>query len=67
MTYREKIQKMIAQINELYEDAEWLRDIATMEEKEHWNYHRRIFYDASAPLRKLDNSLTQNRANTKIN
>lgn len=67
MTYREKIQKMIAQINELYEEAEWLRDIATLDEKEHWNNHRRIFYDASAPLRRLDNSLSQQRANTIIN
>lgn len=67
MTYREKIQQMIAQINELYNEAEWLRDIATSEEKECWNKHRGIFYDASTPLSKLDNSLSQERANMKIN
>ena len=62
MTYREKIQSMIEQINQLYNDAEWLRDLATNEEKEYWNKHRGIFYDASQPLRKLDNMLSDNRA-----
>lgn len=66
MTYREKIQEMIEQINKLYDDAEWLRDLATEEEKKHWNDHRRIFYDAAQPLRRLDNSLSKNRANEKI-
>lgn len=62
MTYREKIQSMIQSINELYNDAEWLRDFATSEEKEHWNAHRKIFFDAAKPLVKLDNSLSDNRA-----
>lgn len=62
MTYREKIQKMAKLINELYDDAEYLRDIATDSEKEFWNAHRKIFYDAGTPLRKLDNSLSQERA-----
>lgn len=66
MTYREKIQQMIAQITELYSEAEWLRDIATNEEKEYWNKHRGIFYSASAPLYKLDYSLSPERANMKI-
>ncbi|MGQ0829417.1 MAG: hypothetical protein ACT4ON_13595 [Bacteroidota bacterium] len=66
MTYREKIQQMVAAINELYDEAEWLRDIATQEEKQYWNNHRRIFYDAAAPLRKLDNSLSDERASTKL-
>lgn len=59
MTYREKIQEMISQINKLYNDAEWLRDLATSEEKEYWNQHRGIFYDAALPLKRLDNSLTE--------
>lgn len=63
MTYREKIQNMIDQINQLYEDAEGLRDMATSEEKQYWNDHRRIFYDAAQPLRKLDNILTEVSAN----
>ena len=66
MTYREKIQQMILQINTLYEEAEWLRDFATSEEKEYWNAHRKIFYDAAGPLQKLDNKLSQSRANTCV-
>ncbi len=62
MNYREKIQNMINQINQLYDDAGSLRDMASQQEKEHWNKFRGIFYDAAAPLRKLDNSLSDNRA-----
>lgn len=66
MTYGEKIQGMIDQINKLYTDAEWLRDLATLEEKQYWNAHRKLFYDADAPLRKLNHSLSDNRASTNI-
>jgi hypothetical protein len=66
MTYREKIQQMIAAIEQLYDEAEWLRDTATLQEKKYWNDHRRIFYDAAKPLKNLDNSLPNERANMKI-
>lgn len=66
MTYREKIQELIKRIDSVYDDAEWLRDMATEEEKDYWNKTRGIFYEAGAPLRKLDNSLSQSRANCKI-
>ena len=66
ITYREKIQGMIKEIELLYEAAEWLRDMATEEEKKYWNDHRRIFYSADEPLRKLDNSLSDNRASMII-
>ena len=66
MTYREKIHELKKRIASIYEDAEWLRDEATLEEKKHWNDLRRIFYDADAPLIKLDDSLTRERANMKI-
>ena len=62
MTYREKIQELSKKIESIYDDAEWLRDTATEEEKKYWNDIRRIFYDADQPLRKLDNSLSQSRA-----
>ena len=62
MTYREKIQELNQKIQSIYNDAEWLRDMATEEEKKYWNDIRRIFYDADQPLRKLDHSLTQSRA-----
>lgn len=66
MTYREKIQEMIKTIESIYTDAEWLRDIATEEEKIHWNQVRKIFYDADNPLRKLDRSLSLGRAQQEI-
>lgn len=66
MTYREKIQLMIKLIDNLYDDAETMRDLATTEEQVFWNEHREIFNKAGAPLRKLDNSLTPERANRTI-
>ena len=66
MTYREKIQELEQKIQSIYDDAEWLRDNATEEEKKYWNDIRRIFYDADQPLRKLDNSLFQSRANRSV-
>ena len=66
MTYREKIQELKQKIQSIYDDAEWLRDNATEEEKKYWNDIRRIFYDADEPLRKLDNSLSQSRANISV-
>ena len=62
MTYREKIQELTQKIQSIYDDAEWLRDVATEDEKKHWNEIRRIFYDADKPLNSLDNSLSQSRA-----
>lgn len=66
MTYGQKIYEMIEQIEKLYNEAEWLRDLATLEQKKHWNDHRRIFYDASKPLRSLYHSLSDIEANGKI-
>jgi hypothetical protein len=66
MTYREAIQKMIADVERIYDECEGLRDHATNEEKDAWNAMRKTLYDASRPLRRLDNSLSQSRANTKL-
>ena len=66
MTYREKIQDLTKKIESIYDDAEWLRDTATLEEKKYWNEVRRIFYDADKPLRQLDNSLSQSRASMNV-
>lgn len=66
MIYREKIQQLIKIIQSIYDDAEWLRDIATEEEKPYWNEVRRIFYSADEPLRKLDNKITQSRADMEL-
>jgi len=66
MTYREKIQELSKKIESIYDDAEWLRDVATEEEEKYWNDIRRSFYDADKPLRQLDHSLSQNRANMPL-
>ena len=66
MTYREKIEELAKKIQSIYEDAEWLRDTATVEEKKYWNEVRRIFYDADKPLGQLDNSLSQSRASMNV-
>jgi hypothetical protein len=66
MTYREKIQELTEKLNSVYEDAEWLRDVATEPEKKHWNELRKILYDADKPLRRLDNHLSNERANLEI-
>ena len=66
MTYREKMQQLIKTIQGIYDDAEWLRDIATEDEKPYWNEVRRIFYSADVTLRKLDNDISQSRADMEI-
>ncbi|MCU0467459.1 MAG: hypothetical protein MUF58_02575 [Arcicella sp.] len=66
LTYGKKIEELKKLIAQIYDDAEWLRDCATMEEKEHWNEMRRIFYDADKPLRKLLNGMNQNRFDTEL-
>ena len=53
MTYGEKIDEMKQTIATLYEDAEWLRDMATEEEEKFWNEFRRVIYDVDKPLRGL--------------
>ena len=66
MRYREKIHRLIKTIQSIYDDAEWLRDIATEDEKPYWNEVRRIFYSADESLRKLDNDISQSRADMEI-
>ena len=66
MTYGEKIQEMIATSRKLYEYAEYMRDVAECEEKDFWNEHRRIFYDADKPLRLLLRSLPADRRDMEI-
>jgi hypothetical protein len=66
MTYRDKIQEMILQIEKLYDDAGWLRDLATGDEKKYWNEFRGNILETSEPLRRLDDNMTDNRAKTEI-
>ena len=63
MTYRERIQGLIERMQTIYDECEGLRDFADLNEKQAWNDTRKIFYDAHKPLQRLDNSLSQSRAN----
>ena len=66
MTYGEKIDEMRKTIATLYDDSEWLRDMATMEEKKFWNEFREIVDKVDKPLRGLLQQMSQNRENREI-
>ena len=66
LTYGKKIEELKAMISKIYDDAEWLRDCATGEEKKHWNEMREIFYDADKPLRILLREMSEKRFNTEL-
>lgn len=66
MTYGEKIDEMRKTIATLYDDSEWLRDTATMEEKKFWNEFREIIDDVDKPLRGLLNQMSEKRERREI-
>lgn len=66
MTYRENIQELIRQLAHVYNACEPLRDCAYGDQQKYWNAMRKTLYDAAAPLRKLDNELTQAEAMSEL-
>ena len=66
MTYGEKIDEMKKTIASLYDDAEWLRDMATVEEMKFWNEFRSVIYDVDKPLRGLQRIISDSRDKTEI-
>lgn len=66
MTYGEKIDEMRKTIATLYDDSEWLRDMATMEEKKFWNEFREIVDKVDKPLRGLLQQMSEKRENREI-
>lgn len=67
MKYGEKITELINTIEKVYSDAEWLRDIATEEEKKYFNELRRKMYvDYSHPLIQLREKLSNERYNMNL-
>lgn len=63
MTYREAIQIQIKALQDIYDNAEALRDVASDEvEKAAWNNVRRLLPDVWGPLQKLDNNLSSSKA-----
>lgn len=66
MTYTEKISEMIQAIAKIYDEAEWMRDLATEDEKAYWNKLRGNLYSADEPLRKLNNDISESRGAMEI-
>ena len=66
MTYGEKIDEMRQTIATLYDDAEWLRDRATGEEKKFWNEFREVIDDVDKPLRGLLRLISDSRYKTEL-
>ena len=62
MTYRDAIQIQIKALQDIYDHAEALRDVATEDEKEAWNNVRRLLPSVWGPLQKVDNRLSDQRA-----
>ena len=66
ITYRQAIQRQQKALQEVYNNAEGLRDAATNEEKAAWNILRGLLDTAIGTMYKLDNSLKPGRAETKL-
>jgi len=62
MTYREHIQEMIQQLQDVYDRAGALRDHADGSEKEAFNQVRGRTSDTWVWLQRLDNSLSKGAA-----
>lgn len=61
MTYREAIQIQIRALQQVYDNAEGLRDAALDSEKKTWNFLRKQLPSVWGKLQKLDNSMTDQR------
>jgi hypothetical protein len=66
MTYREAIQKMVKDVDNIYSDAGVLRDSATGKEKEVFNEVRTQTRNLFSLLNKFDNQLPDDRAHMEI-
>lgn len=66
MTYREAIQIQIKALQDIYDHAEALRDVATEDEKEAFNNIRRHLPSVWGPLQKIDNALSNIRAEYQL-
>jgi hypothetical protein len=63
-TYRDELQKLIRNIWDSYDNCSPLRDFACGNEKEAFNTARGSLYNAAIALGRLDDSLSQKRADT---
>jgi hypothetical protein len=67
MTYREAIQIQIKALQEIYDNAGALRDVATGLDKEAYNFVRTYLPSIWAKLQRVDNSLNDLEAKEKLN
>ena len=65
-TYREAIQRQQKALQEVYDNAEGLRDAATEGEKLIWNSIRGLMDTSVSLLYRFDNSLSPERAASKL-
>ena len=65
-TYREAIQRQQKALQEVYDNAEGLRDAATDGEKLIWNSLRGLMDTGASMLYRFDNSLSPERAASKL-
>ena len=66
MNYREAIQIQIAALQNIYDNCEGLRDAASEDEKTAWNTTRFMLQKTWPVLQKLDNTMTDNRAQLQL-
>lgn len=66
MSYRERLQKIILELQNCYDESERLRDMSTLEDKVYWNRFRLTVMAAWQPLQTLDNGLSDSHARMEI-
>ena len=66
MTYREAIQKLILDIDQVYDSAGSLRDSATLIEKNSWDRVRTHTRNAYQALADLDRNISDARAEMEL-
>ena len=66
MTFRAAIQKLQNDLDQVYESAGVLRDSAVFSEKETFSEVRTLTRNAMEALSKLDNKISDNRAQMEL-
>lgn len=65
MTYRERLQSIIAALDKCSQQITEIRDYTHIEKKKFLNDSKGAVFDALEDLEKLDNSLTHGEASTQ--
>lgn len=66
MTYREHVQALMKEINQVYDKAEGLRDSASENEKRYWNELRSLMNSAWNRMNALDRVMSDKRASMEL-